>query len=244
MYTRLSPEESEHVFSLCAEKLDPVDLHFLKTSESIDLEDVSTAMSHLLKRSEERDFTLINEFGPVKIGVLRLKDQYFEYFKKTDLVGLEGSIVFYTRACGRVFERCLIWPLMSESMYMLDEEMISCEAGRAPFYEQKVVLGKKSEQREYHGHPFEQEITFARVYRTDKRCLFGRAIRSVSAQYDLVIHEGRYKDETMYCDRLSKTQKEDPMWLVRHQDEVKFAGYIHIPPYRTKAVGAGGVIEE
>lgn len=214
----------------------------MKTSESIDLDDVATVVSHLLKRSEERDFTLICEFGPIKIGVLHIKDQYFEYFKKTNLVDLEGSIVFYTPVCGRVFERCLVWPLMCENMYMLHNEMISCEARGVRLYEQVVNLDTRVDTTEKDGHLFVQKITFARAYHTDKRSFFKGTIRSVSASYDLVKYEGWYRDETMYCERLSKTQRQDPMWLVRHQDEVKFVGPLEIPRYCT--TGNGGVLEE
>lgn len=228
MFIKISPDDSNHVFGISVQAIDSVDLHFLQTSESIGLVDFVRLMNHAIKMDEDmldHDFSLVKEFGPVQIGHLRISDQYFEYFKNTAFVGFEGSIAFFAEACMPAYERMIVWPLLSDNIYLLPYGMVHFE-DKLPFYEQTIELGSKSKVIECEAVdggkiPYVEKVSFSRVYRTGKRKFWSRNIQEVCVLNDLVLYEG-WKQSNPSERWLIKRQTEEPMWLVRHQDGVEF----------------------
>lgn len=228
MYKQLSPENSEYVFGISAQAIDPVDLHFLQTSGSISLEDFVCVFNDTMKKGEDelaRDFSLITEFGPVRIGKMHISDHYFEYFKKAGFIGFDDSIVFYTEVYQPTCERIMFWPLLSENIYLLDNGMLRFEDS-LPFYEQTIELESKSKVIKCAATdgaeiPYVEKVSFSRVYHTGKRKFWSRAIRDVRVVNDVVLYEGWKQSDPKEC-WVIKRQEEEPMWLVRHQDEVEF----------------------
>ena len=248
MYTKLSPDNSEHVFGISAQTIDPVDLHFLQTSRSISRDDFVRLINQTKKMDEnmiDHDFSLIEGFGPIKICRMRISDRYFAYFKKNRFLDFDGSIVFCTEASMPTYEKIMVWPLLSENIYLLQKGMLRFEDG-LPFYEQTVDLGSKSKDIKctYVNHdetPYVEKISFSRVYRTGKRRFWSGAVEEVFVSNDLVLYEG-WKQSDPSGRWLIKRQAEEPMWLVRHQDEVNFVGPVEFS--RCQATGNGGVLEE
>lgn len=248
MYTQLSPDKSEHVFGISAQPIDPVDLHFLQTSKSIDRDDFLRLVNHTRKMDEgvlDHDFSLIEEFGPIEICRMRISDCYFEYFKKKNFMDFDDSIVFYTEASLPTCERIMVWPLLSKNIYLLQKGMLRFEDG-LPFYEQTVELGSKSQVIKCAAIdggeiPYVEKISFSRVYRTGKRRFWSGTVDEVLVSNDLVLYEG-WKQSDPSGRRLIKRQYEEPMWLVRHQDEVNFVGPVEFLYCHT--TGNGGVLEE
>lgn len=224
MYQQLSPNGSEYVFGIDYVGIDPVDLHFLKTSGVLDLQDVSRLFCHVLDRRDDHDFSLVKEFGPLRIGVLRISDNYVEYFKETNFARFEDSIVFYAPAMLPASDRCLIWPLMSEYLYMVRPEMVDCEPDFSSFFASTVELDCKTDETSRDGKAYVQSMSFLREYHTGKRKFFTRAIKNVFAVCDIIMYEGWYRDNP--SERyLLKRRVEAPMWFVRHKDE---AGFIKV----------------
>ena len=197
MYTKLSPDNSGHVFGISAQEIDPVDLHFLQTSKSIDRDDFVRLINRIKKMDEnmiDHEFSLVKGFGDIEICYMRISDCYFEYFKKSKFIDFDGSIVFCTEASLPTCERIMVWPLLSENIYLLEKEMLRFE-DRLPFYEQTVELGSKSRvikcaATDGDEIPYVEKISFSRVYRTGKRRFWSGVVEEVFVSNDLVLYDG------------------------------------------------------
>ena len=221
MSSKLSLEESKQLIGLSGIALDSVALHFLKTSQCITIDDFSNLVKSIIKEKKSHDFSLIEEFGPVKIGILRFNNHYFECFKETGLFPYEGSIIFYAEAFLPTCKECLVWPLLSDCIYMLNPQTAVCQGTLASFYEQTVELDQKTMVFERNHKHYVQKISFSRVYKTSRRKFWMFAIKKVKVVSDLVIQTGWYSENPSEVFIL-KRQPEAPMWLIRHQDEVEF----------------------
>ena len=226
MSTKLSSEESKKLVGVHAFLLDSVDLHFLKTSQRITVGDFSNLIKSMIDQKKYNEFSGICEFGPVEIGILQFSNRYFECFKRTELFPYEGSIIFYAEANLVNYKRRIVWPLLSDFIYTVNPQICVCASKFKLPYKQTVELDSKTRTINLKGAPLTQKISFSRVYQFGKRILWTFATDSVIAISDLVIHEKQYR----YSDskRLpveyysTKTLIQEPLWLIRHQEDDKF----------------------
>lgn len=220
MYTRLSPENSNYKLGFYVEPLDPVDFLRLKTAAILKCADVCDIVRRTLSYSKEENLCEAEKIGAMQISTLEIYC-YLEYFKQTKLLEYNGLLVFHATVVLKDGSlNHVIWPLGDKELFVVTCEALSFN-GISRDFEEKLFIGDKAEEVIDWGKPYVKRTSLYRVYVPKRRKFFSGKYKSIKVLRDEILYQGWYKDNPKnLC--IYKTERKDPMWLERHQDEVKF----------------------
>lgn len=157
----------------------------------------------------------------MSIGLFRINDAYWSGLKDQLIARYEGKFVFHATVLQLGDPHYLIWPLGSESIYV-----IPCKRARLFWYRKfngpvEIELGRNKKWFQAYDHPFTEHFYFSRTYKVNYLLgIFEKRPLSVEAINDVVRYKGCYDDAGEKC-VLDEKALYPPFWLVKHKDDIK-----------------------
>ncbi len=157
----------------------------------------------------------------MSVGLFRINEAYWPELKDQPIALYEGKFVFHATVSHLGTPYYLLWPLGSESIYV-----IPCERARLFYYKKfngpvEIELGRSRKQFQAYDHPFTERFCFSRTYKVNYLLgVFEKRPLSVEAVNDVVCYKGYYDDAQEAC-VLDEKVLYPPFWLVKHKDDIK-----------------------
>jgi len=165
----------------------------------------------------------------MSVGLFRINDAYWSGLKDQPIACYEGKFVFHATVLQLGNPHYLIWPLGSESIYV-----IPCKRASLFWYRKfngpvEIELGGDWKYLQANGRRFTEHLHFSRIYKVNYLLgIFQKRPLSVEAVNDVVRYQGYY-DKT--CEKCVLDEKVlySPFWLIKNKDRVEALDVSRIP---------------